>query len=619
MLKLFKLYAFYFLFWVVFFAFARFFFLTYHYEKTSQIGLNQSLKTFLYGIRLDASMAGYICVLPFFLLSFSSISKKIEAFCLKITQIYTFLMLAIVSILVTVDLELYQNWGYRLDDSFLKYLASPKEMMASSSASPIFLLLTFGILIFVLGYFLFRKIFNGINIDFESTKFFQILRGCTGLILTCSLVMPIRGGFQLAPINQSVVYFSNNIFANHAAINPIWNFMAAVVENTRERHNQFHFYTNQEAEKIAKNWLNHSDSTDYILRKDVTKPNIILITWESFTSKATKCLGNLDGVTPQFDSLVKEGILFKNIFSSGDRTHLGLMATLGGQPAICDENILENHRKTLQMPILSHDLKQNGYETGFYYGGDAAFANMKSYLLNGQFNHLITQSEFKAKDLTSKWGAFDHLVFEKSLKDLPQYKQPFFINILTLTSHEPFQAPADWAGNKTTNFANETEAFSNVMRYTDDALGKFIQQCKQQKWWANTLVVISADHGTHRLEPANDIDRFRIPVLFLGGALSKQGVVVETVGSQTDIAPTILGQLNIENKHYRWSKNLFSKQLTPFAYFSMHNAFGFATKNSQIVFDTEGGLVRTYQGVLDSSNIKAGKAFLQLVYDDFLK
>ncbi len=619
MLKFFKFYGLYFLFWLAYFTLARVFFLVYHCEKTSQIGLNQSLKTFLFGVRLDASMAGYVCVLPFFLLSFSSISKKIEVFCLKTVQIYTVLMLSVVSILIIVDLELYKNWGYRIDDSFLKYLASPKEMMASSSTSPISLLLILGIFIFVVGYYLVKKVFSGFNIGFEFSKFIKILRGCLGLMLTCSLIMPIRGGFQLAPINQSVVYFSNNIFANHAAINPIWNFMAAVVESTKERHNQFNFYTNQEAEKIVKIWLNHSDSTDYILRKDVTKPNIILITWESFTAKATKCLGNLEGVTPQFDSLVKEGILFKNIFSSGDRTHLGLMATLGGQPAICDENILENHRKTLKMPILSHDLKQNGYETGFYYGGDAAFANMKSYLLNGQFNHLITQSEFEAKDLTSKWGAFDHLVFEKSVKDFPLYKQPFFINILTLTSHEPFQAPADWVGNKTTNFANEKEAFSNVMRYTDDALGQFIRQCKQQKWWANTLVVISADHGTHRLEPANDIDRFRIPVLFLGGALSKQGVVVETVGSQTDIAPTILGQLNIENKHYRWSKNLFSKQLTPFAYFSMHNAFGFATTNSQIVFDTEGGLVRIYKGDLDSTNIKAGKAFLQLIYDDFLQ
>jgi phosphoglycerol transferase MdoB-like AlkP superfamily enzyme len=619
MLKLFKLYVSYFLFWLVYFALARVFFIAYHYDKISQIGLNQSLKTFLYGIRLDASMAGYLCVLPFFLLSFSSISKKIQTFCLKITKLYTNLMLAIVCILITVDLELYKNWGYRLDDSFLKYLASPKEMIASSSASPILLLLMLGILIFVVIFSLIKKFFNVFNIDLGNSKFTQILRGVSGFALTCCLIIPIRGGFQLTPINQSVVYFSNNIFANHAAINPIWNFMAAVVESTRERHNQFHYYTNQEAENIIKIWLKHSDSTDYILRKNVSKPNIILITWESFTAKATKCLGNLEGVTPQFDNLLKEGILFKNIFSSGDRTHLGLMATLGGQPAICDENILENHRKTLQMPILSHDLKQNGYETGFYYGGDAAFANMKSYLLNGQFNHLITQTNFEAKDRSSKWGAFDHLVFEKSLKDLPQYKQPFFVNILTLSSHEPFQAPPNWIGNKTTNQGNEIDAFSNVMRYTDDALGQFIRQCKQQKWWQNTLVVITADHGTPRFEPINDIDRFRIPVLLLGGALAKRDTIVETVGSQTDIAPTILGQLNIENKHYRWSKNLFSKQSTPFAYFSMHNAFGFATPNSKIVFDTEGGLVRTYQGVLDSSNIKAGKAFLQLIYDDFLQ
>jgi phosphoglycerol transferase MdoB-like AlkP superfamily enzyme len=619
MLKKIKLYLFYFLFWIVYFIFVRALFLVYHFEKTSQIGLNQSLKTFLHGIRLDASMAGYICIVPFFLLSFSFFSKKIMTFCLKTTQIYTILILTLVSILITVDLELYQNWGYRIDDSFLKYLASPKEMMASSSSSPIFLLLTLGLLIFAIGYFFVKKFFNHVNLEAHGSILIKILRGCLGLLLMFSLILPMRGGFQLAPINQSAVYFSNNIFANHAAINPIWNFMVAVFESTKERHNSFDFYTHQEAEKIIQGYLKYSDSTDYILKKNILKPNIIFVTWESFTAKATKCLGNLDGVTPQFDSLVKEGVLFKNIFSSGDRTHLGLMATLGGQPAICDENILENHRKTLQMPILSRDLKQNGYETGFYYGGDAAFANMKSYLLNGQFNHLITQSEFEAKDLTSKWGAFDHLIFEKSLQDLPQYQQPFFINILTLTSHEPFQAPPDWVRKNPANFANENEAFSHVMRYTDDALGQFIRQCKQQKWWANTLIVISADHGTHRLDPVNDIDRFKIPVLFLGGALAKQGVVVETVGSQTDIAPTILAQLNIENKHYRWSKNLFSKQLNPFAYFSMHNAFGFASPNSQIVFDTEGLLLRTHHGVLDSANIKAGKAFLQLIYDDFLK
>jgi phosphoglycerol transferase MdoB-like AlkP superfamily enzyme len=627
MLKLSKPYAFYFLFWLIYFTFARLFFITYHYEKAIQIGFSQCFNTFLYGIRLDVSMAGYLCVFPFILLAFASFFKKIQPICLKIQRFYTILMLLLLTILIVVDLELYKNWGYRLDDSFLKYLASPKEMMASSSASPVLLLLVLSILFFIIGFYLSKKAFSFSEFENDSNPLnsiqnpitLKILRGLLGIVLTCSLIIPIRGGFQLTPVNQSVVYFSNHIFANHAAINPIWNFMATVVERNKERHNPYHFFSQNEVENIAKNWLTYSDSIDYVLKKDITQPNIILITWESFTTKATKCMGNLDGVTPQFDSLVKEGILFNNIFSSGERTHLGLMATLGGQPAITGENIFENQRKTLKMPILSHDFKQNGYETGFYYGGEAAFANMKSYLLNGQFNHLITKSNFEKKDLSSKWGAFDHVVFEKSFKDLPQYKQPFFINILTLSSHEPFETPISWRGNKTTNQSDETQAFKNVMTYTDDALGQFIQECKKQNWWQNTLVIITADHGTHRLEPINDIDRYRIPVLLLGGALAKRNTIIETVGSQTDIAPTILSQLNIQHKHYRWSKNLLSKQLKPFAYFSIHNGFGFATQNTRIVFDAEGGFIYAQQGVLDSANITAGKAFLQLIYDDFLK
>jgi phosphoglycerol transferase MdoB-like AlkP superfamily enzyme len=619
MLKNLKPYFSYFFFWLAFFVVARLIFLAYHLTNATEIGFTESAKTVLYGLRLDASMTGYLCVLPYLLLIFAAFLPKIASFLIKTIKIYTVAMLFFLSILIILDMELYKKWGYRLDDSFIKYLSSPQEMLASSGASPIFLLLVLAGLIFTISYYVVRKLFLSFTMPTTSPKWVKILRGPLGIIFFVGLVLPIRGGFQLVPINQSAVYFSPHIFANHAAVNPIWNFLAAVLERTKSKHNNYLFYPENEANDIVKYWLTQSDSTDFIVKKDIAKPNIILITIESFTAKVTKVLGHLDGVTPQFDSLVGEGILFKNIFSSGDRTHLGLLATLGGQPAMSNENLLKNQRKVLQLPILSRDLKQNGYETGFYYGGDADFANMKTYLLNGQFNHLMTKSDFEKKDLSSKWGAFDHVVFEKSAQDLAQYKEPFFANILTLSSHEPFEMPNDLRVDKTINVNNENQLFMNVMRYTDESLGQFIRQCKQQKWWQNTLIVITADHGTHLLEPKNDIDRFRIPVLFLGGALAKKGLIVETVGSQTDIAATILAQLNINHKAYKWSKNLFAKQLKPFAYFSTRNAFGFATKNTTILYDTEGPLIRDFQGTLDSNNVVVGKAFLQTIYTDFLK
>jgi phosphoglycerol transferase MdoB-like AlkP superfamily enzyme len=619
MLKSLKPYPLYFFFWLAYFVLARVVFLIYHLPTATEIGFGECAKSVLYGLWLDASMSGYLCIVPYLLLICASFLPKTSSFLMKTIKIYTILFLVFSSILITLDVELYKKWGYRLDDSFLKYLMSPKEMMASSGASPIFLLLILALSIFLIGFYFSKKLGITFTQPIVSSIWGKILRGLLGIVFFMGLVLPIRGGFQLVPINQSAAYFSPHIFANHAAINPIWNFLAVVLERKKGKQNNYLFYAENEANNIVKQWVNHSDSTDFIVKKEITKPNIILITIESFTAKATKILGHLDGVTPQFDSLVGEGILFKNIFSSGERTHVGLMATLGGQPAMSDENILENQRKVLQLPILSRDLAQNGYETGFYYGGNADFANMKSYLLNGQFKHLTTIYDFDKKDLSSKWGAFDHVVFEKSLQDLSRYKEPFFANILTLSSHEPFETPKDFKFDKTINLANENQAFMNVIRYTDDALGQFIRECKQQKWWQNTLVVITADHGTHILEPKNDIDRFRIPVLFLGGALAKKGVIIETVGSQTDIAATILAQLKINYKAYKWSKNLFAKQLNPFAYFTTRNAFGFATKNTTMLYDTEGSLIRTFQGSLDSNNIATGKAFLQTIYTDFLK
>jgi hypothetical protein len=55
------------------------------------------------------------------------------------------------------------------------------------------------------------------------------------------LIIPIRGGLQLAPINQSAVYFSNKLFANHAAINPLWNFADSWFNKTADKGNPYQY------------------------------------------------------------------------------------------------------------------------------------------------------------------------------------------------------------------------------------------------------------------------------------------------------------------------------------------------------------------------------------------
>ena len=624
MFKVVKNYLLYYTLWVAFFLMARLIFLLYYFQDTQTIGFQAFMKTFFYGVRLDLSAAGYYSALPFLLLTVNSLFKR-KNYLLKVVQILTAALIILSAILIIIDLGLYQNWGFRLDDTFLKYLKSPKEMMASSSTSPVLLF------VFIAGMFSFLSIYTFNRLFFTPLKLSYPLsisikkvipQFLLGLILTFLLIIPIRGGFQLAPVNQSAVYFSNQPFANHAAVNVLWNFFVSVFEKTTDNKNPYSYFSKNEAAGLVQELFKDSSSTHYLIKKNIKNPNVIIITWESLTAKAVEKLGGVAGVTPQLNALCSEGILFSNIYAAGDRTHLGLMAILAGYPTISGENVFEVPRKSAQLPCLSRDFKAKGYQTGFYYGGEAEFANMKSYLLNGQFNRLITKSDFEKKDLSSKWGAFDHVVLNRAMTDLTIIQQPFFVNILTLSSHEPFEIPNEsnkWGIPNFKKTTDENELFKNVMYYTDQAVGAFIQEAKKQVWWDNTLIVIIADHGTHRLQPHDDeFVNFHIPMIWCGGVLAVKDTVLTPIGSQTDLPATVLAQLDIPFKEYKWSKNILSKQYQPFAYFNFHGGFGFLQSKGQYVWDTEGSFIRRQLGVVDSNAIRQGKAYLQASYEDFL-
>src|SRR5205085_2909578 len=110
-------------------------------------------------------------------------------------------------------------------------------------------------------------------------------------------------------------------------------------------------------------------------------------------------------------------------------------------------------------------------------------------------------------DQNSKWGAHDNVVKDKIIADLSKKQQPFFITWLTLTSHEPFETPV-----KTVIEGKDDESlFLNSLHFTDSTIYEFVQQCKSEPSWNNTIIIITADHG-HRLPvTGKQVDDFKIP------------------------------------------------------------------------------------------------------------
>jgi phosphoglycerol transferase MdoB-like AlkP superfamily enzyme len=602
----------YFFLWIGYFIFARVFFLLFYFEKIQELGFITTIKTFMYGFQLDASFTAYLCLIPF-LLTISTVfinPNKIG----HILKGYSYILLIVINLLLIIDASLYQSWGVRLDTTLLNYINTPEVMIASVSTSQ----MISGVVFWFISSYVFIKIFkktiqkNMANIAKGNWQQIPVF-----LVTTAFLIIPVRGGLQTIPINQSNVYFSNNMFANHAAINFIWNFSNAITHKSNDENPYLYF-----EDTIAKSLISKhrnpllETATDSIL--NTAKPNVVLIIWESLTAKVVGSLGGEPTVTENLNRLSKEGILFTNFYANGDRTDKGIPAILSGyypQPAV---SIMKMPNKTRSLPMLPQKMIDLGYQTSFYYGGDLNFGNMNTYLRNAGITDFVDGNDFDKKNWNSKWGAHDHIFMKRFSDDLAKKQTtPFFKIALTLTSHEPYEILGDYKFGKDT----EENKFRSAHAYTDKVIGDFIEEAKEQPWYKNTLIVILSDHG-HRSpkhEGAfNSPKKFKIPMLWLGGALNKTGIEVDNIASQIDLSYTLLDLLKGDTTDFKFSKNIFNPSESQYAHYIFNKGFGTVSKNGYYVFDYMSEKPIVKHGSDASKLDSLGKAITQNSFQDFL-
>jgi len=558
---------------------------------------------------MDASFAGYICIFPFLLFFIKSMFVNFPVS--KIIRIYTYFLIVIISFLIISDLGLYTAWGYRMDATPLQYFKSPKEMAATVSSAPVIPLLIIFIVLVSLYIFIYKKYFN-FFIDRKQKKF-NPLDSFISLFLIAFLFIPIRGGIQKIPMIISDVYFSPKIYADEAAINLPWNIMFSIL-NMHNPHNPFNYFSEAESKQIVDSLYNTGPKRIPSILS-VERPNIIFIILESFTSKWVGCLGGVPGVTPNLDRIASDGLLFTNIYAAGDRSEKGQVAVLSGYPNQAVTSIIKTPTKTMKLPSINQSLEKIGYNSSYTYGGELAFANIKSYLVNIGIEKLIGKNSFPVSERTTSWGVHDQYVFDRVYEDIHNDKQPFFAAMFTLSSHEPYDVPMKprFPGK------DQTTLFKNSVYYTDSIIGHFINRLKQDTLWKNTLIVFVADHGHHL--PGNDPNdspaKFRIPLIFSGGALTLKGRI-NNIGSQTDIATTILDQLHLPTDKFKWGKDLLDSSARQFAFYSFNDGFGFVTPQGTETIDNVSGKPIFISPGFDTSNIRYGKAYMQFSYQDYL-
>lgn len=581
-------------------------FMIYYHDIYRGTSILDWLAVIGHGLQLDASMAGYLTLLPGIILI---VSLWVKPEIMKaVSKIYFVLISVLISIVFVADIALYKYWGFRLDSTPLFYLKQPKDAMASVN----WITLVIGSFSIIVISLLLYSLFNRLLITEIKNKKNLLPKLVTSFVLLLSvglLFLPIRGGFSVSTMNVGKVYFSSKMELNHAAINPFFSLLESLfLEQKFDK--QFRFMNANVAKKEFAQLVDKPTVDNSPGLFTVERPNVVIVVLESFMSKVIAPLGGIPNVAVRMNGFCNEGVLFTHFYANSFRTDRGLVSILSGYPAQPTTSIMKYPAKTQTLPSIPKSLKKAGYDLQYYYGGDADFTNMRSYLVSMGIEKIVSDMNFPLKDRMTKWGAPDHIVFNRINSDLEDtQKEPFLKIVQTLSSHEPFEVPSHKFDNP----------YLNSVAYTDSCLGVFIDRFKQTKYWKNSIVILVPDHAMRYPKNVDNrsVERHKIPLLIIGGAL-KTPRIIDTYASQIDIAATLLGQLKLPHTDFIFSKNILNPASPHFGYFTFPKGFGMVTPENQYVYDCESNSVVTNEGIKDE-NKKKGEALLQTLYDDLGK
>ncbi|TCO10922.1 LTA synthase family protein [Natronoflexus pectinivorans] len=596
------------LFWILFFALHRLLFMIFNLGYAGDAGFGSLLASYAVGLRLDLSFSGYIllltCVMQLITLP---IFRRFE-----FTHLHWlhYVIIPVFMALMFANTNLYSYWGRHLDGEALGFLATPMVILASLrwwEVIMFFVLLISASLGTILIYNKWMK--SGEEKIVSKMQPLTLAMAAFITLFTGALmIIPIRGSFGVAPINTGVAYFSSHMFANHSAINPLWNLFYSLKRlDATTRH--YRFMDQDKAEELFNKMMHQSGETQTLINQP--QPDVVVILLESFSAQVIGSMGG-ESVTPNFDSLVPKGVLFNNIYAASDRSDKGLVAALAGYQVMPAYSIMQYPAKSQSLSFLPNKLKQAGYnDLTYMYGGDIGFKGMNSFVTLSGFEKVITINDFPRSTHGQKWGVHDEYTFERLIEEMLAAQSPYFQFYFTLSSHEPFDVPMDRVYD---------DPYLNSVFYTDQCLGDFFRRVKSKGLWDNTLFILIADHGVPGPARATSqmIERYHIPMLWTGGAMAVTDTIISTIGSQTDMVSTLLNQLQLDASEFPFSKNLLAEEVEEFAFFTYPDAFGLITADLYKVYDNNAGRYIVFEGEASAVDSLKGKAYLQVLSLDHL-
>ena len=567
--------------------------------NTTQVFTGHDIFAVLYnGLSLDFSTSLYIIIVPFLVCTVSIWLGGIKTLRI-ILRVYYLLIAIAMTLAFVADTSLYEFWLFKLDSTCLQYLETPTEAMASVSMGYIVIRLIVIVIVSIIVWWAYTNPRWRITLSSH-----RITESVVALLCIPVIIIGIRGGLGESTTNIGQVYFSQNQFLNHSAVNPVFNF----IDSFDKAEADYSFMSDEECTKLMSELYN-TQSIDCDTLLNTQNPNIIIILLEGCGGVFTEIGGRTD-ITPNLNKLTKEGIYFTKCYGNSWRTDRGTVCALSGYPSFPTMSVMKIPSKSRSLPNIASTLqKERGYNTSYLYGGDINFTNMRSYLISGGFENLTWMKDYSADEQkTAQWGVRDDITFKTLYQMATNAEQPFLIGYSTLSSHVPWDVPIH-------HFDDEV---INSFYYLDQCIGDFINNFRKSKAWKNTLIVMLPDHGI----PHNGIDESsslmnHIPMIWVGGAV-KEPRQIDKVCNQTDLPATLLGQLGISHDEFSFSRDVLSSTYTrPFATHTFDDGFSMVDSTSFVCYDFVSNKVIAEEGRKNEQLLTLGKAILQAASKDF--
>lgn len=564
-----------------------------------------------HGLLLDIPVTGYLIALPL-LAAIASvwIARRIRL--RAVATAYYVVVALCASVMFVADLSLYPFWKFKLDAIIFYYTDSPKDALASVSAGYVALRLA---VIAAYGALLLWVLRAVTPRQLEPMAGLKGKAAATLLMIGAAapLAVSIRGGLGESTANIGKVYFSEDEYLNHAAINPCFSMLASIGK-AEDYAAEFDYFGENERARLF-DGLYAPTETDTVRLLNTERPNVVVILMESFGGQFVEAVSGRKDIAPNYNRLAREGVIFTNCYSNSFRTDRGTVSALSGYPSFPTQSVMKLPMKSRTLPCLAASLNARGYRSSFIYGGDINFTNMQSYLRTGGYGSITSDVDFSADERKDNpWGANDDVTFARLEQMIAsQGRGPWHICFLTLSSHEPFEVP----------YKRLDEKIPNAFAYTDHCLGQFVERLRKSPAWRNLLIVCLPDHGFQYPSDITHEQHHHNSMLWIGGAV-RQHRVVSTLMNQSDMPATLLGQLRIPHKEYTFSRDVFSTDYKyPFAFFTFKEGFGFADSTGHTVYGIISDKINedsTRNGKPSEAEtavrVNRGKAILQSIYDD---